>query len=148
MQAHAALPHRLPEGQQDGAGLWRSRPGQALQDGQQDPVQVGQVVLVETPDVPPHGALHVHDALLPVQTRRLQGRSVDRVVVGRQPLHPARGQVREPAGPVEAGTAQAQVQPFAPEPQDHGHGTLDTPEGQPGLVHLDPPWAISPACRN
>ena len=80
VQAHAALHHRLPECQQDGAGLRRSCPGQASQDGQQDLVQVGQVVLVETPVVPPHGAL------LPVQTRRLQGRSVDRVVVGRQQI--------------------------------------------------------------
>ncbi len=70
---------------------------------------MGQVVPVETPDVPSHGALHVHGTLLPVQACRLQGRPVDRVVVGRQPLHPARGQAREPVGPVEAGAAQAQV---------------------------------------
>ena len=46
-----------------------------------------QGILVETPNVPPHGALHVYGtlfALLPVQPRRVQGRPVDGVVVGRQ----------------------------------------------------------------
>ena len=64
VQAHATLPHRLPERQQDGSRLRRSFPDQASQDRQQDPVPVGQVVLVETPDVPS-------------QARRLQGRPVD-----------------------------------------------------------------------
>ena len=52
--------------------------------------------------------------------------------------HTACGQVREPAAPVEAGPARAQVRPFALRPRDHGHGTLDATEGQPGLVPFDP----------
>ena len=71
---------------------------------------MGRGILVEALDVPPHGALHMHGALLPVQTRLLQGRPVDGIVVGRQPPRPALFQACEPATPVEAGIAQAQIQ--------------------------------------
>jgi len=67
--------HHLPERQQTGPRLRWSRPGQASQDGRQDPVPVGQVVLVDTPHVPPHGALKVQGTLLSVQACRLPGRA-------------------------------------------------------------------------
>ena len=52
--------------------------------------------------------------------------------------HPARGQDHEPACPVKAGSTPVQVQPLSLGSQDHGHGALGIPDGQPGFVHLDP----------
>ena len=124
--------------EQHGFRLRRAFPHQSLQDGQQHPVQVGQVIVVDGAKVPPHGALHVHGALLPVQAGLPQGRPVFRDIVGRQALHAPRFHLLEPVAPVEAGTAQAQIQLFALGAQDHGREALSTPDGQPGLVHLDP----------
>jgi hypothetical protein len=57
LQVHPALHHRFPGCQQDEFLLWRAFPDQASQDLSQDLVQVGQVVLVDTPDVPSYGEL-------------------------------------------------------------------------------------------
>ena len=88
---------------------------------------MGQVVLVETPDMTSHGTLHGHGTRLPVQARRLQGRPVDRVVVGRQPLHPPRA----------AKDLNQPVQPFALRPRTTATGHL-TPPMDSCLVHLAP----------
>ena len=88
IQGHPSLGHRLPQLQEHRAGLRRPFPDQPLQDGEQDPVQVGQGVLVEAAEVPFHGALHVHGTLLPVQPRRVQGRLVEGVVGTRAPAGP------------------------------------------------------------
>ena len=98
-------------------------------------VQVGQGILVKVPDVATHGTQPRHGTLLPVQPRHVQGRPVHGGVVGRQDPRPALGQVREPVAPVEAGSAQPQVQPFPRGPQDHSHGALGAPDRQPSLVH-------------
>lgn len=59
-------------------------------------VQVGLVVLVEAPDVSPHGALPVHGIWLPVQTRLFQSRPGLRVGLGGYSPHTALFQDHEP----------------------------------------------------
>ena len=74
VQAHPSLRHRLPQPWKHRPGLRRSFPCQPLQDRRQDPVRVGRGILVDAPDVPPHGAPCTGSARLPVQPRRVQGR--------------------------------------------------------------------------
>ena len=106
----------------------------------------GRIVLVNRPDVPSHGALHVHGALLPVQTRRFQGRAVDRVVVGRHSLHLARGQVREPSRPGQSrdhSGAGPAVRSWGPDPPPGAWHPRWTAGSRP----LRPTTAASPAGR-
>ena len=55
-----------------------------------------------------------------------QGRTVDGVAIGRHPLHP----VLAPVAPVEVGTPQPQVQPFAFQSPDYGNRATFVPDGR------------------
>ena len=80
IQAHPPLGHRLPQCQEHRAGRRRPFPYPPLQDGEQDPVQMGQGVLVEAADVPPPrcAACARHTAGGPVPTRPGPARRRDR----------------------------------------------------------------------
>ena len=115
LAAHPVVPagHEMPQLQEHRPGLRRSFAGQPLQNRQQYPAQVGQGILLDASDVPSHGVLSVYGARLAIQSRRVQGRPVDGIVVGRQDPRPALGQTREPVAPVEASRGRSGAGPAA-----------------------------------